>query len=66
MSAQPISADEALEFRIEQARIRLAEAESMDAARIAWEEMRDLMRMRSPEQVARLEAERRARVFGGR
>lgn len=60
MSAQPISADEALELRIEQARIRVNDESKPRKERFAaWEEMKTLIGQRSPAKVASLEAIRK-------
>jgi hypothetical protein len=57
--------DEIHERRIEQARIRMVHAETDEARRKAMSEFLQLCEDRSPEQKARMEAERMARVFGG-
>jgi hypothetical protein len=65
MNAQPMSSAELHERRIESARLRMVNAETDEAQRKAMSEFYQLCEERSPEQKARMESERLARVFGG-
>lgn len=50
--------DELLEKRIEQARVTMTNAQTQDARREAYEDMRWLISQRSPEQIEKMEKER--------
>lgn len=54
-------ADAELERRIECARIRLASADNAGPRRIAWEELKRLVKQRSPAKILQMEKQRRLR-----